>query len=79
MFVLATVEHVEEAIRLFKVSTFQAATANVGEGPMRPDFHRLVQKVEAQLDLRVSVGMTVHTRRIVEELKGTTSYTHNTT
>ena len=36
------------AIRLFKVSTFQAATATVGEGPMRPDFYRMVQKIEAQ-------------------------------
>ena len=56
----ATVDHVAEAILLFKVSTLHAANAGVvGEGMMSRDVMMEVQSVEELLKRRLAIGSSM--------------------
>jgi len=65
----ADVMHVQEALRLFQVSTFQAATSQYGESIGSPEFAQAVKKAEKYLDTRIAIGNTVKTHQIVNEMK----------
>ena len=65
----ATVEHVDEAVRLFRVSTMQAVQAGHSlEGMTRPDLLQSVERVEKAIRTRLPVGSLVSYRQLVDEL-----------
>jgi len=65
----ASVDHINEAIRLFKVSTLNAATAGMsGEGMMSAEMVQEVQTVEDMLKRRLAIGSSVPVGKIVEQL-----------
>lgn len=68
---VVTDSHVDEAIRLFRVSTFQAATASYGERIGSPAFQAMVARGEAFLDKRLGVGMTESVRTLTQEMMRT--------
>lgn len=66
---VATTEHIQEAIRLFQVSTYRAATTNMGDmglGLNIVEFDRKVKNAEAELTTRVSIGQTTSTAAIAK-------------
>ena len=65
----ATPTHVQEAIRLFRVSSGHAANSGsvMGEDFLRPEAHSEVLEVEAALKRRVAVGNDVRLKRLIEE------------
>jgi DNA replication licensing factor MCM5 len=65
---VATEDHVQEAIRLFKVSTFQAATANFGERIGSPQFQQMVARAETFLERRVAIGLTEGVKGLLNEM-----------
>ncbi len=61
--------HVDEALRLFRISTMQAVLSGHSlEGMTRPDLIRQVDKIEKVLKERVAIGSTVSVRALVNEL-----------
>lgn len=66
----ATTDHVAEAIRLFQVSTFRAATSGLptdgGYGGAK--FDELVQKAERELNQRIGIGQTASTQLLIQFL-----------
>ena len=68
----ATVEHVSEALRLFKVSSLSASNGG-GNGPgagdsfMKPELRKEVDRVEEQLRRRIMIGSAGNTRQIQEQ------------
>lgn len=67
---VATPTHVNEAIRLFQVSTFQAATANFGETVGTPQWINSVKNAETALMNRLAIGMTSSYAGLVREMTG---------
>ena len=61
------VEHVAEAIRLFKVSTGHAANSGsmAAEGFLRPEMATQIQEVEDQIKRRVAIGSDARVKRLV--------------
>lgn len=65
----ATEAHVDEAIRLFRVSTMQAVMAGHSlEGMLRPDLLRDVERVERAIKQRLPIGSSTSYGGLVREL-----------
>lgn len=66
----ATPEHVAEAIRLFKVSTLNAANSGsvMGDGFIRPDVQDQVKAVEEMVKRRLAIGASTSVRSLVDEM-----------
>jgi len=67
----ATEAHVEEAIRLFKVSTLAAATSgdlSGAEGFTTEEEHQQLLRIEKQVKRRFPVGSQVSEKSIVQDL-----------
>jgi DNA replication licensing factor MCM5 len=66
----ASTEHVAEAIRLFKVSTLNAANSNALPGDvsaLSEEDLRSVQMVEEQIKRRVPIGSVVPQQKLMDE------------
>eukprot|EP00466_Bigelowiella_natans_P003777 jgi/Bigna1/131322/aug1.14_g6030 len=62
-------DHVRKALRLFKVSTFQAATLGYLEGKVGSGgFHNEVLKMEKLLQQRIAIGATKNMASLLREL-----------
>ncbi|KAI3637117.1 hypothetical protein MIR68_004823 [Amoeboaphelidium protococcarum] len=68
---VASEQHVDEALRLFRVSTFAATQSGylVGEGSLLGDFKKEVQSAEDAFRKRVAVGQTVNTGSVRDFLR----------
>lgn len=67
---LATVEHVQEATRLFTQSTIAAASSGlVMSETLTPEFRTQVEKAEEGFNRRMVVGSIVKTDKIIRELE----------
>ena len=65
----ATEEHVDEALRLFRVSTLQAVLAGHSlEGMTRPELVKEVDRVEKAIRQRLPVGSAISYRNLVREM-----------
>ncbi len=67
---VASDRHVNEAIRLFQISTFQAATSNFGDTVGTPQFIQEVKRMEQRLTDRIAIGSTANYNSIVREFIG---------
>eukprot|EP01104_Vermistella_antarctica_P009551 TRINITY_DN2470_c0_g1_i2.p1 TRINITY_DN2470_c0_g1~~TRINITY_DN2470_c0_g1_i2.p1 ORF type:complete len:572 (+),score=140.08 TRINITY_DN2470_c0_g1_i2:842-2557(+) len=66
----ATVNHVNEAIRLFKVSTVEAASSGVsGPENLTPEVLAEISRVEALLKRRLPIGSRTSQQRICEDFQ----------
>lgn len=65
---VATEQHVEEAIRLFKFSTMDAVQSGGVEGTTRSELMAEVQLVENEIQRRLPVGSQVPVFRIKNDL-----------
>jgi len=73
----ATTEHVAEAIRLFKVSTLNAANNCALPGDISSlgqDQVREIQSVEEQIKRRVPIGSTVAQKKLIDEFVALQGY-----
>lgn len=73
----ASPEHVAEAIRLFKVSTLNAAATGALPGDMSSlgqDQIKEVQAVEEQLKRRIAIGSTIPQKKIMDEFVALQGY-----
>jgi DNA replication licensing factor MCM5 len=61
-------QHVDEAIRLFTVSTFSAATSNFGPEGLGPEFMERVKRAEQLVRRRLPIGAKIATRQLTAEL-----------
>jgi DNA replication licensing factor MCM5 len=68
---VATVDHVNEAIRLFQVSTLHAAQTGVvsGEGLAGSAFGEQIKKAEARIRRRLAIGSFVPVAKLIADLK----------
>jgi DNA replication licensing factor MCM5 len=66
-----TEEHVQEALRLFKVSTFDAASSGISapEGPLREEHRREAERIQRYLERRCPIGSRVPERLLFAELQ----------
>lgn len=65
----ATEAHVDEALRLFRVSTFQAVLAGHSlEGMARPDLLKEVDRVEKAIRQRLPIGSAISYHNLLHEL-----------
>ncbi|KAG9456246.1 hypothetical protein H6P81_000754 [Aristolochia fimbriata] len=65
----ATAEHVTEAIRLFKVSTMDAAKSGINQQiNVTPDMRSEIQQAETQIRRRMGIGSHISERRLIDEL-----------
>jgi len=66
----ATIEHAAEALRLFRVSTLNAAASGLSslESYMTPHMLAAVQQVEARLDRLIPLGTSASTAKVREAL-----------
>lgn len=72
---VATEAHVDEALRLFRVSTMQAVISGHSlEGMARPDLIKEVDRVEKAIRQRLPIGSTVSYRSLIRELVDTQHY-----
>ncbi len=70
----ATIDHVQEAIRLFKVATLNAATSTGYAHVMNTSLHsnasmKNIQTVQDQIKRRVAIGSRVNYRRVITEFQ----------
>uniref|UniRef100_A0A0D9V1H3 DNA replication licensing factor MCM5 n=1 Tax=Leersia perrieri TaxID=77586 RepID=A0A0D9V1H3_9ORYZ len=66
---VATPEHVEEAFRLFNVSTVDAARSGINEHlNLSPDIANEIKQTEAQIKRRMGIGSHISERRLIDEL-----------
>jgi DNA replication licensing factor MCM5 len=66
---VATEAHVDEALRLFRVSTMQAVLAGHSlEGMTRPDLLKQVDSIEKAICQRLSVGARSDVHCLIREL-----------
>jgi len=64
----ATEEHVNEAIRLFKVSTLEAATSGViANENLSPEMMREIQNAETLLKRRLPIGSQISEKHVVDD------------
>jgi DNA replication licensing factor MCM5 len=75
---VATEEHVDEAIRLFRVSTMQAVHAGHSlEGMLRPELVKEIEKVERVLRARMPIGSSISYSQILRELVNIKGFTES--
>ncbi|GMH04479.1 hypothetical protein Nepgr_006318 [Nepenthes gracilis] len=66
---VATDEHVKEAIRLFNVSTMDAARSGVNQQiNLTPEMANEIKQAEVQIKRRVGIGSHISERRLIDEL-----------
>lgn len=66
---VASEAHIDEALRLFRVSTMQAVMSGHSlEGMARPDLLKDVERVEKVIRQRLPIGSSVSYRNLVQEL-----------
>ena len=66
---VAAEEHVDEALRLFKVSTMQAVLAGHSlEGMTRPDLIKEIDRIEKVIRQRLPIGASISYRSLVNEM-----------
>ncbi|TVU27892.1 hypothetical protein EJB05_19393 [Eragrostis curvula] len=66
---VATPEHVEEAFRLFNVSTVDAARSGINEHlNLSPEIANEIKQAEAQIKRRMGIGSHISERRLIDEL-----------
>ena len=66
---VATEEHVDESLRLFKVSTMQAVLAGHSlEGMTRPDLIKEIDRIEKVIRQRLPIGASISYRSLVNEM-----------
>jgi len=68
---VANEQHALEALRLFRVSTMDAANSEslpVVDGILRPEVLAEVQRVEAMIRRKIFVGSTVSERRLLDDI-----------
>ncbi|KAH7297734.1 hypothetical protein KP509_25G009500 [Ceratopteris richardii] len=66
---VATEEHVTEALRLFRVSTLDAARSGINDRiTLTPEMRVEIQQIEAQIKRRMGIGSYMSERRLVDEL-----------
>nr|CAD1827796.1 unnamed protein product [Ananas comosus var. bracteatus] len=66
---VATQEHVEEAFRLFNVSTMDAARSGINEHlNLTPEIANEIKKAETQIKRRMGIGSHMSERRLIDEL-----------
>lgn len=64
----ANANHVTEAIRLFQVSTYKAATSSYGDVIGSPEFEETVKKATKFLDKRIAIGTSMSLSMLIKEL-----------
>lgn len=65
----ATEEHVDEAFRLFNVSTMDAATSGVtAHLSITPEMRAEIQQVETQVKRRMGIGSRMSVRSLVDQI-----------
>jgi DNA replication licensing factor MCM5 len=64
-------EHVQEAIRLFRVSTFDAASSGIAQpdGVINEEQRREVERIERYVDRRCPIGSRIPERLLLAELQ----------
>lgn len=67
--------HVDEAIRLFKISTMDAVTVGSVEGLSRGELQEQMSGIERDLRKRLPVGWTTSYASLVKEFVNTQGYT----
>ncbi|KAK2358043.1 Minichromosome maintenance (MCM2/3/5) family protein [Trifolium repens] len=66
---LATEENVQEAIRLFTVSTMDAAKSGINQQiNLSPEMARDIQQAENQIKRRIGIGNHISERRLIDDL-----------
>lgn len=66
---VATEEHVTEALRLFNVSTMDAARSGIAEQiSLTPEMRSEIQQVETQIKRRMGIGINVSERRLIDDM-----------
>ncbi|WOK96282.1 DNA replication licensing factor MCM5 [Canna indica] len=66
---VATQEHVEEAFRLFNVSTMDAARSGINEHMnLTPEIANEIKQAETQIKRRMGIGSHISERRLIDEL-----------
>ncbi|KAJ2767437.1 minichromosome maintenance protein 5 [Coemansia nantahalensis] len=64
---VATTEHVDEAIRLFRMSTMDAVQSGQGDGTTRGDLSSEMRRVEHEIRRRLPIGSQVSVRAIKQD------------
>ncbi|KAJ2348849.1 minichromosome maintenance protein 5 [Coemansia sp. RSA 2671] len=64
---VATVEHVDEAIRMFRMSTMDAVQSGQGGGTTRSDLSSEMRRVEQEIRRRLPIGSQVSVRAITND------------
>ncbi|KAH9296977.1 hypothetical protein KI387_028659 [Taxus chinensis] len=66
---VATEEHVTEALRLFNVSTMDAARSGITDQiNLTPEMRNEIQQVETQIKRRMGIGNVMSERRLLDDL-----------
>jgi DNA replication licensing factor MCM5 len=66
---IATEEHVTEALRLFNVSTMDAARSGIAEQiSLTPEMRSEIQQVETQIKRRMGIGINISERRLIDDM-----------
>ncbi|GAB4828176.1 minichromosome maintenance protein 5 [Ancistrocladus abbreviatus] len=66
---VATEEHVKEAIRLFNVSTMDAARSGINQQiNLTPEMASEIKQAEVQIKRRVGIGSHISERRLIDDL-----------
>ncbi|GLJ43023.1 hypothetical protein SUGI_0892890 [Cryptomeria japonica] len=66
---VATEEHVAEALRLFNVSTMDAARSGITDQiNLTPEMRNEIQQVETQIKRRMGIGNVMSERRLLDDL-----------
>jgi DNA replication licensing factor MCM5 len=66
---VAPPEHVEEAVRLFNVSTVDAARSGINEHlNLSPEIANEIKQAEAQIKRRMGIGSHISERQLIDEL-----------
>ncbi|XP_058731947.1 DNA replication licensing factor MCM5-like [Vicia villosa] len=66
---LATEENVQEAIRLFTVSTMDAAKSGINQQVnLTPEMAQEIQQAEVQIKRRIGIGNHISERRLIDDL-----------
>jgi DNA replication licensing factor MCM5 len=63
----ANVDHVKEALRLFKVATLQAASAPFSDSAGNPEFDKKTKAAEQWFLVRVSQGSELPTKQLLRD------------
>ncbi|KNA03934.1 hypothetical protein SOVF_204460 [Spinacia oleracea] len=67
--VVATDEHVKEAIRLFNVATMDAARSGINQQiNLTPEMANEIKQAEVQIKRRIGIGSHISERRLIDDL-----------